>query len=117
MPVCIYLSTIKNQKKKSHFSDVQLFAILRTTARQAPLSMRLYGQEYWSGLPCPSPGDLLNPGIEPVSLQFPKMEVSSLPLTPPGKLKHKGFNNLRHTLRYTLCTKRRMWLFTKLTDM
>ena len=41
--------------------------ILRTGARQAPLSMRFSGQEYWSGLPFPSPGDLPDPGIEPVS--------------------------------------------------
>ena len=39
----------------------------RTVARQAPLSMRFSRQEYWSGLLCPSPGDLPNPGIEPRS--------------------------------------------------
>ena len=38
-----------------------------TVACQAPLSMRFPGQEYWSGLPFPSPGDLPNPGIEPKS--------------------------------------------------
>ena len=38
-----------------------------TTACQAPLSMRVSRQEYWSGLPFPPPGDLLDPGIEPVS--------------------------------------------------
>ena len=38
-----------------------------TVARQAPLSMGLNGQEYWSGLPCPPPGDLPNPEIEPGS--------------------------------------------------
>ena len=36
-----------------------------TVARQAPLSMGFSRQEYWSGLPCPSPGDLPNPGIQP----------------------------------------------------
>ena len=41
---------------------------LRTEARQAPLSMGFPGQEYWSGLPFPSPGDLPDPGIEPTSL-------------------------------------------------
>ena len=49
------------------FSSVQLFATPRTVACQAPLSMGLLRQEYWSGFPCPSPGDLPNPGIEPVS--------------------------------------------------
>ena len=42
-------------------------------------------QEYWSGLPCPPPGDLPNPGIETVSFTSPALQVSSLPLTPPGK--------------------------------
>ena len=42
-----------------------LFAILWTVARQAPLSMEFSRQEYWSGLPFPSPGDLSHPGIEP----------------------------------------------------
>ena len=43
-------------------------ATLWTIARQAPLSTRLFRQEYWSGLPCPSSGDLPNPGIKPASL-------------------------------------------------
>ena len=38
-----------------------------TVAQQVPLSMGFSRQEYWSGLPCPSPGDLSNPGIEPGS--------------------------------------------------
>ena len=42
----------------------------RTAARQAPLSMEFSRQEYWSGLPFPSPGDLPNPGIEPGSPAF-----------------------------------------------
>ena len=45
-----------------------------TVAHQAPLSMGLSKQEYWSRLPCPPPGDLPNPGIEPVSLTFPALE-------------------------------------------
>ena len=42
-------------------------------------------QEFWSGLPCPPPGDLPNPGTETVSLLSPALEVGSLPLAPPGK--------------------------------
>ena len=42
-------------------------------------------QEYRSGLPFPSPGDLPNPGIEPKSLISPALQVDSLPLAPPGK--------------------------------
>ena len=44
-------------------SHVQLFVTPWTVAHQAPLSMGFSGQEYWSRLPCPPPGDLLNPGI------------------------------------------------------
>ena len=48
-------------------SPVQLFATPWTVAHQAPLSMRFPRQEYWSGLPFPSPGNLPDPGIPPVS--------------------------------------------------
>ena len=53
--------------KLSRFSSVQLFAALWAVARQAPLSTGFSRQESWSGLPCPPPGDLPDPGIEPVS--------------------------------------------------
>ena len=52
----------------SCFSRVLLFATLWMVARQALLSMGFSRQEYWSGLPCPPPGDLPNPGMEPASL-------------------------------------------------
>ena len=52
----------------SHFWHVWLFVTLWTIARQAPLSMGFSRWEYWSGFPCPSSGDLPNPGIEPTSL-------------------------------------------------
>ena len=52
----------------SPFSRVQLFAIRWTEAHQAPLSIAFSRQEYWSGLPCLSPGDLPNPGVESSSL-------------------------------------------------
>ena len=48
-------------------SCVQLFVTLWTVAHQFPLSMEFSRQEYWSGLPFPSPGDLPDPGIEPTS--------------------------------------------------
>ena len=53
-----------------------------TVAQQAPLSMGFPRQEYWSGLPLPSPGDLPDPGIEPVSSA---LHTDSLPSGPPGK--------------------------------
>ena len=60
----------------------ELFATLQTVACLAPLSMGCSRQEYWSGLPCPSPWDLPNQGIEPKS---PALQVDSLPSEPPGK--------------------------------
>ena len=51
----------------SCFSRVRFFATLRTVARQAPLSVGFSRQEYWSGLPCPPPEELPDPGIKPVS--------------------------------------------------
>ena len=57
----------------SRFSCVQLFVILQTVARQAPPSMGFSRKEYWSGLPCPPPGDLPDPGIEPSSLVSPAL--------------------------------------------
>ena len=53
-----------------------------TTALQAPLSMGFSRQEYWSGLLCPPPRDLLNPGIEPSS---PTLQADSLPSEPAGR--------------------------------
>ena len=49
----------------SHFSHVRLCATPQTVARQSLLSMGFSRQEYWSGLPSASPGDLPNPGINP----------------------------------------------------
>ena len=55
----------------SHFSHVQLFVTLWTVACQAPLSMGILQQEYWSGLPSLSPRDLPDPGMEPTSPTSP----------------------------------------------
>ena len=55
---------------------------LRTIACQAPLSLGFSRQEYWSGLPCPPPGDLPDPGTEPRS---PALQADSLPAELPGK--------------------------------
>ena len=67
----------------SCFSNVRLFVTVWTVAHQAPLCMEFSGQKYWSGLPCPPPGDLPNPGIKPRSLA---LQEDSLPSEPPGKL-------------------------------
>ena len=69
--------------------SVQVFATPWTVAHQAPLSMRFSRQAYWSGLPCPPPGDLPNPGIK---LGSPALWVDSLPAELPGNpLKHSNF--------------------------
>ena len=57
----------------SSFSRVQLCASPWTVARQPPLSMGFSRQDYWSGLPCPPPGDLPNPEIKPASLTPPAL--------------------------------------------
>ena len=77
-------------------SRVQLFATPWTVAYQAPQSMGFSRQEYWSGLPFPSPGDLPNPGIEPGS---PTLQADALPSEPPGKPQRQllTFQNLSST--------------------
>ena len=61
----------------SCFSHAQLFATVWTVAHQAPLCMGFSRQEHWSGLPCPAPGQLLNPGIEPRPLPSPTLASGS----------------------------------------
>ena len=69
--------------KVKSLSRVRLFAVPWTIAYQAPPSMGFSRQECWSGLPFPSPGDLLDPEIEPWS---PSLQADALPSEPPGKL-------------------------------
>ena len=60
-----------------------------TVAHQAPLSLEFPRQEYWIGLPFPSPGDLPHPGIELAFPVSPALQADSLPAEPPGK----SYNN------------------------
>ena len=70
----------------SCFSRVQLFVTpWITIACQTPLSMRFSRQEHWSGLPCPSPGDLPDTGIKPVS---PALAGGFITTELPGKPLH-----------------------------
>ena len=71
--------------KWSLLSCVRLFVTSWTVAHQAPLSMGFHRQEYQSGLPLPTLGDLPDPGIELVSLTFPVLAGRFLPAAPPGK--------------------------------
>ena len=66
-------------------SGIQLFVTQWTVARQAPLSTGFSKQEYWSGLPCPLPGDLPDPRIEPMSPSC--ISGGSFTDEPPGKPK------------------------------
>ena len=76
--------------KVKSLSHVQLFVTPWTITNPAPLSMGFSRQEYWSGLPFPSPGDLPDLGIEPGS---PALQEDSLPSEPPGKPIHSvSFN-------------------------
>ena len=54
---------------------------------QAPLSMEFSRQDYWSGLPFPTPGDLPDPGMEPLALCLLHWQADSLPLVSPGNSK------------------------------
>ena len=62
-------------------SRVQLFVTLWAIAHEVPVSIGFFRQEYWSGLPFPSPGDLPNLGIQPASLVPPALQADSLPLS------------------------------------
>ena len=74
---------IKYCRMLSRCSRVRLFATPWTVACQAPLSMGFSRQEYWSGLPCPRPGDLPDPGG--LNLRLLHWQVGSLLLVPPWK--------------------------------
>ena len=77
--------------KVKSLSHVQLFVTPWTVAYQAPPFTGFSRQEYWSGLPFPSPGDLPNPEIEPGSLTF---QAGVLPSEPPRKSEGTLLNTL-----------------------
>ena len=84
--------------KVKSLSHVRLFATPWSVAHRAPPFMGFSRQEYWSGLPFPSPGDLPNPGMEPRS---PALQADALTSEPPGKPGH--LIGLIITLELTLC--------------
>ena len=71
----------RQEEEVKSLSRVQLFVTPWTVAYQAPQSMEFSKQEYWSGLPFPSPGDLPDPEIEPGS---PALQADALPSEPQG---------------------------------
>ena len=86
-----------------------------TVALQAPLSMGLSRQEYWCGLPFPSPGDLPDPGIDPVSWQD---QVGSLPMSHQGSQKVFILNTKYKSSRQLLikCDTNTSHLFRELSN-
>ena len=89
------LSELNWMKSLSH---VQLFATPWTVAHQAPPSMGFSRQEYWSGLPFPSPGDLPDPWIKPRS---PALQADTLNSEPPGKLSKLPYDPAYPTAGHT----------------
>ena len=86
MTVSIALCSPLHSESESEVAQLcTLFATPWTVAHQAPLSMGFSRQEYWSGLPFPSPGDLPDPGIEPRS---PALQADPLTSEPPGKAEY-----------------------------
>ena len=81
-------------------SHVRLCAMIVT--RWAPLSMGISRQEYWSGLPFPSPGIFLTQGLNPNLLCLLHLKKGSLPLAPPGKPRSHIKLTLKNAFQYTL---------------
>ena len=102
---CVYTHTACVYSQS--LSRVQLFATQWTVTYQAPLSMGFSRQEHWSGLPCPPPGDLPNPGIETTSLTSPALVGGFFTTEPPRKrlslsLSHIHSHSHTHTHTHSL---------------
>ena len=78
------------------FSHVRLFATSWAEASEAPSSMEFSRQEYWRGLPFPSPGDVPDPGLEPGS---PTLQADALPSEPPGSLESESHSVISDSLQ------------------
>ena len=86
-------------------SYVQLVATPWTVAYQEPLSMEFFRKEYWNGLPVPNPEDLPDPGMEPVSLEFPALKgrfFTTVPLGEPFSSISQSFSSITQSC-LTLC--------------
>ena len=96
MPLCVCVCSL--------LSRVQLYVTSWTVSHQAFLSMGFSRQEYWSGLPCPPPGDFPQPGIES---GLPALQMDSLPSEPKGSLKINSIpcvkQNFKATPNISIC--------------
>ena len=84
-------------------SHVRLFVTLWTVAHQAPMPMRFSRQEYWSGLPCPSPGCLSHPGIEALSPLASAMQADSFLLSYQRSPRPFATENQSDSISYLFC--------------
>ena len=71
---------------------VRFFEALWTVAHQVPLSVEFSWQEYWSGLPFSTPGDVFDPGIKPASPECPALAGRFFKTAPPGKPQIDSFS-------------------------
>ena len=85
LPRGFFFFNCESNTECSLLSFVHLFATPWAVARQISLPMEFSRQKYWSGLPFPSPGDLPDPGIKPVSFASPELAGRFLTVVPPGK--------------------------------
>ena len=101
---CVSYHDLTSDKSFNSFLEVEvlvaewcltLLQLCGLVALQAPLSMGFSRQEYWCGLPFPSPGDLPNPGIEP---GFPALLADSLPFEPRGLSSATSYRNCMMTV-------------------
>ena len=98
-------------------SCVQFIVTLWTAVCQAPLSVGFFRQEYWSGLPCPLPGDLPNPGIKPASPVSPSLQVDSLLLSHRGSLYRtlgNSFDHCKHVFFFKSMFAFELWCWRRL---
>ena len=87
----------------NRFSHVRLLVTPWTVVRQVPLSMGFSRQEYWSGLPCPPPGDLSETAIKQVTPVSPVLQADSLPAEPLGKPLVDSTNFKSNLAKICLC--------------
>ena len=96
-------------------SHAQLFTTPWTVVCQAPLSMEFSRQDYWSGLSCPPPWDLPDPGVKLASLMSPALAGSSLPLVSPRKPGSSGYSMLNVWRNYQTISKVASWVYIPTT--
>ena len=109
-----YLITKSKVCVLSCFSHVWPSVTPWSEARQTPLSVEFFRPEYWSWLLCSSPGDLPDPGAEPISLASLALQAGSLPIEPPGKLQSQVY--MKEKFYIWMIHEIIWWNFTVMTN-